>query len=263
MEVLLRAEGGEDAGAADAASSAALAPVVAEFDLAPRSAAVPRWAPRDGATARAWSGAAWPVTARARDLDPSAAPPRPPADAAVWLRKAAAIAAAAGAEDAVIVVDPSTAAAVGVGAADAAHPLRHAALVALDAVAARDRALWPDDAGGEGGNEGGGAPPPTSSLPARPYLATGFDAYATREPCAMCAMALLHSRVARVVVGARAPGASGVLCGAGVIPQRSDGRARRLHGLPGVNHRYAVFAMPAGWPRGERGGEDGGAGGQD
>jgi tRNA-specific adenosine deaminase 3 len=138
----------------------------------------------------------------------------------------------------VVVVDPATGAAVGAGAADATHPLRHAALVALAAVAARDRALWPD---------GGAARRGAAPAAARPYLATGFDAYAAREPCAMCAMALLHARVARVVVGARAGGGAGVLCGAGVVPRGGDGRARRLHGLPGINHRYAVFVMAEGW----------------
>jgi tRNA(adenine34) deaminase len=43
------------------------------------------------------------------------------------------------------------------------------------------------------------------------YRLTGSTLYVTLEPCAMCAMALLHARLRRVVYGARDPktGAAG------------------------------------------------------
>jgi tRNA(Arg) A34 adenosine deaminase TadA len=72
-----------------------------------------------------------------------------------------------------------------------------------------------------------------ASLPkkvAEDYLATGFDVFLLHEPCAMCAMALLHSRVGRVFFH---------------HPNLTSGAVRsvvRLHTLDNVNHRYRVFA---------------------
>ncbi|CAK6445687.1 unnamed protein product [Pipistrellus nathusii] len=61
-----------------------------------------------------------------------------------------------------------------------------------------------------------------------PYVCTGYDLYITREPCAMCAMALVHSRVQRVFYGAPSP--DGAL-----------GTRFRIHARPDLNHRFQVF----------------------
>ena len=43
------------------------------------------------------------------------------------------------------------------------------------------------------------------------------DLYVTLEPCAMCAMAIAHARIARVYYGASDPKSGGVECGARVF----------------------------------------------
>jgi tRNA(adenine34) deaminase len=54
----------------------------------------------------------------------------------------------------------------------------------------------------------------------RNYRLSGCTLYVTLEPCAMCAGAILHARIARLVFGARDPktgacGSVGNICGEG------------------------------------------------
>ncbi|CAN0129643.1 unnamed protein product [Scytosiphon promiscuus] len=66
-------------------------------------------------------------------------------------------------------------------------------------------------------------------LPPEQYLCTGFDLYITREPCLMCAMALVHSRVRRVIYGVRD------------TERGCLGSVMMLHTLKSLNHNYRVF----------------------
>lgn len=63
-----------------------------------------------------------------------------------------------------------------------------------------------------------------------PYLCTGYWAFLLMEPCPLCAMALLHSRVVRIFYGT-ANRRVGVL-----------GSKAILHTVPGLNHRYRVWS---------------------
>merc|ERR1712203_484209 len=74
-------------------------------------------------------------------------------------------------------------------------------------------------------------PQPSSDVPSSgPYLCTGYTVYLAKEPCHMCAMGLLHSRVARVVF--RRPSRVGALV-----------TIDRLQEREGINHRFQVFRV--------------------
>ncbi|RLM74902.1 putative inactive tRNA-specific adenosine deaminase-like protein 3 [Panicum miliaceum] len=134
------------------------------------------------------------------------------------------------------------------------HPLRHAAMVAIENAAQRDRMMFPStsitkpDSNGnlENNNE------PAKRLKtdtkdkeqsadalrcgnfsetSRPYLCTGFDIYLVWEPCTMCAMALVHHRFKRVFYALPNP-VNGAL-----------GGVYRLHGEKSLNHHYNVFRI--------------------
>ncbi|XP_059199118.1 probable inactive tRNA-specific adenosine deaminase-like protein 3 [Centropristis striata] len=128
-----------------------------------------------------------------------------------------------------VVVDPATETIIAVGHdCTGEHPLHHAVMVCVDLVAR---------------SQGGGCytfdryPDCRFTLPSsdsqilqgsQPYICTGYDLYVTREPCVMCAMALVHSRIGRVFYGtASADGAFG--------------SKYKIHSQKDLNHRFEVF----------------------
>ncbi len=63
----------------------------------------------------------------------------------------------------------------------------------------------------------------------RSYRLTDTTLYVTLEPCVMCASAIVHARVRRLVFGAWDPRAG------------AAGSLTNVFTLPGVNHRVDVF----------------------
>jgi tRNA(adenine34) deaminase len=61
------------------------------------------------------------------------------------------------------------------------------------------------------------------------YRLTDSTLYVTLEPCVMCAAAIVHARVRRLVFGAWDPRAGGA------------GSITNVFALPGLNHRVDVF----------------------
>ena len=61
------------------------------------------------------------------------------------------------------------------------------------------------------------------------YRLTDTTLYVTLEPCVMCAAAIVHARVRRLVFGAWDPRAGGA------------GSITNVFALPGLNHRVDVF----------------------
>ena len=125
-------------------------------------------------------------------------------------------------------------------AAAAAEAVAEAAGSATAAVAGSKRAAptssgsGASDGGGRegggregGGSEGGGSE--AAQADAKAYLCSGCDAYVTLEPCAMCAMALAHARIRRLVYA---------------VPCASEGALGsryRVHTERSINHHYQVF----------------------
>lgn len=62
-----------------------------------------------------------------------------------------------------------------------------------------------------------------------PYLLTGLSLVCTHEPCLMCSMALLHSRIAEVFILRPSPGSGGM------------GSEYAVHEDRGLNHKFEVW----------------------
>ena len=179
-----------------------------------------------------------------------------------WTKRACASApvnANGGCGNCAIIVDPSRDEEVARGVDESrAHPLRHAAMCAVDLAAKldvekypekehveafvearrveklerdRERAEFGDDKKRKREKASGAA---VIEFMGRPYLCTGYDVFLAREPCVMCAMALVHSRLKRVIFAAP-DDVNGALNG----PSGS----RRLHGVQSLNHHYLVYSF--------------------
>ncbi|KAK2658805.1 hypothetical protein Ddye_005338 [Dipteronia dyeriana] len=135
------------------------------------------------------------------------------------------------------------------------HPLRHASIVAIESSAARDGHLFPgfghdgvdsiqcsstsiptkrqktNSTNAVSGDKLNAHTEGLPSISARPYLCTGYDIYLVWEPCAMCAMALVHQRIRRIFYAFPNPHAGAL------------GSVHRLQEEKRLNHHYAVFRV--------------------
>lgn len=120
-----------------------------------------------------------------------------------------------------VLVDPINGRVV-CGAADGRddHPLHHAVMQCLDAKARIDRSST--------------EPKSKRKLPDQDgsgYLCNGLDMYVTREPCVMCSMALVHSRIRCVYIDSRNEQFGGLVSLFNVAEQK------------GLNHHFDVFYL--------------------
>ncbi|KAG9509894.1 Phosphatidylinositol glycan anchor biosynthesis class U protein [Fragariocoptes setiger] len=119
------------------------------------------------------------------------------------------------------------------------NPLKHAVMVSMDAVARSSAGgCWPIDRHSsriqcEEFNVKSEQNCPTNPSDHVPYLCTNYDIFVTEEPCIMCAMALIHSRIRRLFF---LDGNKYRLC-------YSDKAISELkmHNLKGLNHRFEAW----------------------
>ncbi|CAO3584558.1 unnamed protein product [Absidia cylindrospora] len=104
------------------------------------------------------------------------------------------------------------------------HPLHHAVMNCVDIIASKERqnkqqlqVEGPKRKHDDDDDDSPGS-----------YLCSGYDVYVTHEPCAMCAMALVHSRISRVFYSI--PTETGCL-----------GTIYKIHSHSSLNHHYKVF----------------------
>uniref|UniRef100_A0A1A8BBB6 Adenosine deaminase, tRNA-specific 3 n=1 Tax=Nothobranchius kadleci TaxID=1051664 RepID=A0A1A8BBB6_NOTKA len=129
-----------------------------------------------------------------------------------------------------VVVDPEKEQIIAVGHdCRGNHPLHHAVMVCIDLVAqSQGTGCYRFDSFTACSFTSPKINASNPEVGPRPYICTGYDMYVTREPCVMCAMALVHSRIGRVFYGTAS--ADGAL-----------GTKFKIHSRKDLNHRFEVF----------------------
>ncbi|KAK7469614.1 hypothetical protein BaRGS_00035844 [Batillaria attramentaria] len=127
------------------------------------------------------------------------------------------------------------------------NPLHHAVMVGVDLVAkSQGGGMWtltdsdfyvrPEEQMDSKGDVHRSSSTDVSSGKEKvgPYLCTAYDVYVTQEPCPMCCMALVHSRVGRVFY---------------IKPHVDGGLGSRykIHVQNGLNHHFSVFQWTGTW----------------
>ena len=99
------------------------------------------------------------------------------------------------------------------------HPLRHCCVNAVTQIANGQVKIINED----------------GIRPERPYLCTDYDVFVTREPCLICSMALLHSRIRRLFFLHLDPKSESG------CPDDGSFTRMRLHVNTQLNHRFEVW----------------------
>jgi tRNA-specific adenosine deaminase 3 len=117
------------------------------------------------------------------------------------------------------------------------HPLGHAVMCAIRDAAAKDLASREEEETesqrkrARVESEVVGIDTSTSAPTGGLYMCTGLDCFVVVEPCAMCAMGMVHSRINRVIYCVRDM-KLGVL-----------GGSHKLHAHRTLNHHYEVYHL--------------------
>lgn len=109
----------------------------------------------------------------------------------------------------------------------ATSPLNHAVILAIDQVANIHRDV----------KDGDKLVDPDLRHFEDDYLCTNYDCYLSQDPCIMCAMALVHSRVKRVFIFNQPPNQRAQEC------DDEAYQLHKLHILPNLNHKYEVWKL--------------------
>lgn len=111
------------------------------------------------------------------------------------------------------------------------HPLHHATQIAIEKVASLHQKVQQESSELDG---------TVLQEYKNDYLCTGYDCLLTQQPCVMCAMSLVHSRIKRVFYLNRDDHQIDRNCG------ECDDKAftvHKLHILPNLNHHYEVWCL--------------------
>jgi len=114
------------------------------------------------------------------------------------------------------------------------HPLKHSVICCIDNISLFQQASTPSSSAASSKNrkrnisEISEISETDSTMP---HLCNGLDLYTNIEPCVMCAMALVHSRIGRVFYLNKDPDFGGL------------GGRYKIHTQPGVNHHFDVFQL--------------------
>ncbi len=249
-----------DAAAVADAEAGAQSPAVSPESLEYAVNDVPVSPPDDAAVREDWSRTYWPVSLKLPDKqarkEVAALSPEETALMKAHMQMVLDMCAPSAPgpgnthRNACVIVDPASDTVVGRGVdTTTQHPLGHAVMNAIDDVAAWQVMRWypelqdtihrkhsvskPIDAHGASRTDDASCVDPGAQPP---YLSTGYDCYVLEEPCAMCAMALVHSRLRRIIYARDALGGRGML-------SSRDEDWPALHACRTLNHHFVVYRL--------------------